>query len=64
MVDGCFGAAGAMISWGQLDCRESKGLGSIGYCEGYGSYALLLVYRLGLLLWVIRLQQHLCAYLL
>ena len=27
MVDGCFGAAGAMISWGRLGCREFKGLG-------------------------------------
>ena len=27
MVNGSFGAAGAMISWGQLGCRESKGFG-------------------------------------
>ena len=27
MVDGCFGAAGAMISWGRLDRLEIKSLG-------------------------------------
>ena len=43
---------------------NSKASGSIDYSEGFGSYALLLVDHLGLLLYVIRLQQLLRAQLL
>ena len=43
---------------------KSKASDSIGYSEGFGSRALLLVDHLGLLLHVIRLQQLLRTYLL
>ena len=58
MVDGCFGAAGAMTSGGRLGCCEFKGSEFNSLLRGIRELRLApRGHTSVVLLWVIRLQQ-------